>query len=458
METQHAVKVLRNNQTLPWDKNTINIGGPNSNYGFGCIDGFVMALKIEGDQVYLSAVDFGAHLTRHIYNSLRSLWNKKEKEIGSLESAVKSGRDYDFKSPLFMPVNGQELYFAQYYELTLKLILENIRNGFFQMNYWRPLCLPTSERIDGKDSDFAISGQIYKFDLTLMPIFWPALLNSRHPSFSGANVWLSSKEINRAPAPFTSFISFKAASAYHPSRNPAVFERDQFNLLFRDRLVLHDALIRTFDGDKISEGTGSNLHVILPNGTIITDPNDGTTFPGLTQDFVHRIVNSEIGKLFGWKMERRYISESELTALSQKGAELFLTGSACGIVPISKIITTKNGEPPSSSDLADYTIYEFEPGPKTQTQIIADCYRCFSLGDDALVSKSGRMICGTGKMEGFSTWPLLIEVPENLRAAAVEVFTNFNPKLGQLKSPPDQIMRSELVKPLRAREVRKLNF
>ncbi|WGK70326.1 aminotransferase class IV [Candidatus Haliotispira prima] len=79
----------------------------------------------------------------------------------------------------------------------------------------------------------------------------------------------------------------------------------------------------------LEEGSGSNIFVLLKNGTLVTPELKDTILPGITRDSVIKLAKAE-----GTCVEERPVSISELLS---DGAELFATGTAAGLVPIHGI-------------------------------------------------------------------------------------------------------------------------
>jgi branched-subunit amino acid aminotransferase/4-amino-4-deoxychorismate lyase len=439
MANEHAPLVLRDRTLVRWEENRINMASVPVQYGYGCLDGIVNTLKMEGDRVFLSTVDAGAHFARHIYNSARSVLYQSKEEIGTLERAVAAGRAYDFGYPLSLETREGDMDFRAYHSLYLELVLENFRHGFVHGNYARPFYSPCDERKDGEESDFQINGRIYKKTFSIMMQHWPNLLGPRRPDFPGLNILLCRD--SRSPFPGTSLIEYKAESGYAPTRGPAVEEKNRFNERFGDKLMIHDILLMDHGGAFVREASGSNLFFIAQSGLVHTPSLDGSIFPGLTRDFVIRLIESEFGELSFLKMDAgclnsRRIRIDDVRWLSEYGGEMFLAGTALGVIPVKRLVVPKK-ENPQAVD--DYEVLEFRTGPDTKTALIQDCYKCFSVGDAFEVSEKGKRI----QVNGFVSCPLLIEVPEHLRHRARDKLIPAG-----LDMPLDQTMRSGKVRPL----------
>ena len=440
MPNEHAPLVLRDRTLIRWEENTINMASVPVQYGYGCLDGIVNALKADGERVFLSTVDAGAHFARHMFNSVRSVLYGKKDAAGTLEKAVSAGRAYDFGYPLSLETRDGPVDLRAYYQLYLSLVFENMRHGFVHGNYVRPFYSPCDERNDGEESDFAINGRVYKKTFSIMMQYWPGILAPRSPDFPGLNILLCRD--SRSPYPGTSLIEFKHESSYAPTRGPAVEEKERFNALFGDKLRIHDVLLMDHSGRYVREASGSNVFFIAQSGLVHTPALDGSIFPGLTMDFVTRLVRGEAGDVLGLLMDddrclkRGKIGVSDARWLSEHGGEMFMSGSALGIIPVRRLLVPKVDNP---AGMDDYELLEFRTGPDTKTSLIRDCYSCTSVGSAFELEWKGRRM----QADEFSSWPLLMEVPENLRRRAMDKFVPTEPGL-----PLDQVMRSGRVRPV----------
>jgi branched-subunit amino acid aminotransferase/4-amino-4-deoxychorismate lyase len=446
MANEHAPLALRDKQLIPWEDNRINMASVPVQYGYGCLDGIINTLKVDGGRVFLSTVDAGAHFARHIFNSVRSVLYKKAEEAGTLEQALSAGRAYDFGYPLSLETREGPMDLREYYSLYLSLVFDNMKQGFVHGNYVRPFYSPCDERKDGEESDFQINGRIYKKTFSIMMQHWPNILSPRHPDFPGLNVLLCRDSLS--PYPGTSLIEYKHESSYAPTRGPAVEEKERFNALFGDKLKIHDILLMDYSGNHIREASGSNIFFIAPSGFVHTPGLDGSIFPGLTRDFVLRLLKSKIGTELGFVVDDRheYTQRVDLETarwFSMHG-EMFLTGSALGIIPVKRLVVPKKENP---QVLEDYEIMEFRTGQDTKTALIQDCYKCFSVGDAFEVSDGAKRV----QVSEFASWPLLIEVPEHLRQRAIEKLVPQGMDL-----PLDQTMRSGKVRPVPSKTERRI--
>ncbi|MFN7991309.1 MAG: aminotransferase class IV [Candidatus Micrarchaeia archaeon] len=433
MPNEHAPFTVRDDALVAWKENLLNLASVPVQYGYGCLDGMVNTLRTVGGDVFLSAVDAGAHFARHIYNSARSVLYKSPAETGTLEQAVRAGRSYDMDYPLSLETRAGPLGFKAYYGLYLKLMRENFAEGFVHGNYVRPFYAACDDRVDGTRSDFAINGRVYQKTFSMMMQHWPGILSPRHPDFPGLNILVCRE--SRCPAPGTSLIGFKSSSTYAPTRGPAVEEKNRFNDRFGQILTAHDILLYDHTMQAFREASGSNLFVVSRDGTVYTPALDGSIFPGLTRDFVVRLIGSDAGAALGLRLREDDLGEGWLPHLSRDGGEVFFTGSALGVIPARRLILPRTKDP---RDITDYDIHEFSAGVGTFASVISDCYRCFSIGDAFEVSY------GRGKkalVRDFEEASLLFEVPRHLRDQASERFMKLD-GTRPLDMPADQCLRS----------------
>ena len=445
MPNEHAPLVLRDHDLVSWQQNVINLAGVPVQYGYGCLDGMVNTLKVVGDSVFLVAVDAGAHFARHIYNSARSVLFSTEEESGTLERAVDAGRSYDFSYPLVVEMKKGLLDLRTYYELYLKLMFENMQLGFVHGNYVRPFYCPSDQRKDGDPSDPQINGRAYEKTFSIMMLHWPNLLGPRSPTFPGLNILLARS--SRSPYPGTSLIEFKAESSYAPTRGPAVEEKNRFNDRFGDKLTVHDILLLDHSGKHLREASGSNLFFIDNKGTIITPSLDGSIFPGITRNFVIDLANRLEAEGFDYSFHNSYhhdayIGLDQIRLLSKFAGEMFLTGSALGVIPVKRLVIPKKDNPET---LADYEVLDFKTGPDTRTALIQDCYSCVSVGDAFEVSANGKRV----RIDEFASWPLLLEVPAPLGDKAKQLLMPSG-----LDKPLDQTLRTGRVIPMASERTR----
>ncbi|MDO8554256.1 MAG: aminotransferase class IV [Candidatus Micrarchaeota archaeon] len=413
-------------------------------YGYGCLDGQVNGLVLDEGKAFLVAVDLGAHIARHIYNSLRSVEYRTVEQIGTLEEAIKLGRNYDSDYKNRLATRTGEIGFREYFDIYIRLMFENMNQGFVHGNYVRPFYAPCDERIDGEQTDFQINGRIYKKTLTIMMLHWPALLVPRVPTFDGLNVLLTTS--SASPYPGTSLIEYKAESSYAPTRGPAVEEKNQFNDRFGKELIIHEVLIFDHSRKFAREGSGSNLFLYDPRSrTFYTPYLDGSIFPGLTRDFVMRLIKGEFGETLNLKVQELNFDDKFIGDVAKHGGELFLTGSALGVVSARRLIVRNDKK---SGTLTDYDIIEFERQPESPVSRIGDCYRCFSSGNGAEIKTKE----GTVRMTEFSSWSVMFEVPKELATKAKEAYTSINGT--RLDLPTDQILRSGKVIAITPRERR----
>ena len=438
MQNEHPPFVLRDGELISWKENNLNLSGPTANYGVSCIDGMITTIKVINDRFYLVFPDFGAHLARHIFNGSRSVRNVDEEDIVSLDEAIRLGRLYESHPSLKFKLNqNQDLNFTTYMEKFVNLFIELIKKDFGYANYIRPIFVLSDSRMaDDLPNDCAIDASLYKANYAVNPMYWPAILGPRHPAFSGYNVLIAQKYL--APAPDTSKIQFKAGSTYDPTRNPGVAEKNAFNCLFGSHSngFIHDILLLDYTRTYLSEGSGSNIVIVEPNGTFISPLIDGTVFPGLTQRFVHNdLVQGEVGKTLGWNSAYRNISVDELAQLANRGCEMFLTGSAAGIIPIKRIYIPSIRKVKTTGDAR---LVEFKTGPDTLTALVRDCYQSFSIGEVCEINQNGKKV----RMTSFEGVPLMIELPPQFAPKAFDKLTHFSPKFERVSVPLDQIMQS----------------
>jgi branched-chain amino acid aminotransferase len=79
----------------------------------------------------------------------------------------------------------------------------------------------------------------------------------------------------------------------------------------------------------IVEVWSSNFFVILKDGTVVT-PKLGSILPGITRDSVLTIARD----IYKWPVEEREITLQEVL---DNGKEVFFTGTAAVIVPVTEI-------------------------------------------------------------------------------------------------------------------------
>ncbi len=434
--SSHAPMALKNDTMVWWAGNTTNLSGVSTQYGYGCLDGMVNTLRVDGNgNVFLSAVDAGAHFARHLYNAAKSVLFRDD--VDTLEEALRAGRAYDFSYPVSLPAGTGILSLKRYYELYLMAMFTNMGNGFVNPNYVRPFYGPSETRLDGVENDFSIDGSAYSGRFTIMSMYWPGILGPRKPEFEGGNVLLTTR--STSPHPEGSFIQFKHASGYALTRGPAVAEKVAFNRRFGSAVMAHDILLLDPGRQYITEASGSNLF-LLHNGMAMTPVADGSIFPGLSRDILLRFI-----RMFGEQLGIDRVSEGDITLeatrrMAAEGAELFFAGSALGIFPVKTLIVPKHGKP--SDKLDDYEMMEFRTGTDTKTAVLRDMYRCFSIGRGFEVLPEKLNGTGARECREFTSWPLLMEVPKELRTKAVEMLT-----LGT-NLPFDQQLPSNKVRPL----------
>ena len=126
MKVDHAPLVLNNSSLVKWNENTTNISSISINYGFSCIDGIYLSYNGEA----LHIIDLGAHLARHIFNSLSTLKNLdlSEKlgvvsEEEGLEKTIEIGRSGNFSNfPLKLAIGKIEIGLSEYFNLFIKTL------------------------------------------------------------------------------------------------------------------------------------------------------------------------------------------------------------------------------------------------------------------------------------------------------------------------------------------------
>ena len=79
----------------------------------------------------------------------------------------------------------------------------------------------------------------------------------------------------------------------------------------------------------LEEGSGCNIFVLRKDGTLVTPDLKDTILPGITRDSVIELARAE-----GINVEERPVAIDELLT---DGAELFVTGTAVGLISIHNV-------------------------------------------------------------------------------------------------------------------------
>ncbi|MBI5051535.1 hypothetical protein HZC08_02130 [Candidatus Micrarchaeota archaeon] len=447
IKNEHAPLVIRNFGLVPDSKNIINLLGVAVEYGFGCLDGFVSSLVSHEEKLYASFVDLGAHVARHLMNSNRVVNSRTIGEVGTLEEAIRGGRDYSYSASMLSPARGT-LDFETYTTLFLKMIFENMKLGFAVPNYHRPFYCPSDLRLDALQIDPRIAASLYEGLFSVMSLYWPDILGPRSPTFQGLNVLVSLS--SESPFPTQNCpIQFKGSGLYQAIRGPAVREKEIFQATFGQQLAsmfgtgtaIHDVALLDVYRQHLTELSGSNLFLVDPRAGSVETPKTTTAiFPGLTRHFGLSQLSGDLGNLFGLQSP----TEAELSInlirhVAASGGELIATGSALGFIPVKRLFVPKNNSPNS---LSDYEIIEFKTGPDSFGAVLGDVYRCFSTSQGAKV----RTERGSLDLSDHVSWNVLVEIPNELKRQALHRFTLG----GRVEVPPDTLMRSGKVTPFRA--------
>ncbi|MBI5227735.1 aminotransferase class IV [Candidatus Micrarchaeota archaeon] len=360
-QTGHAPFVARDLQVIPWNENVMNLISTLMNYGLASIDGSIFSLKQTENGLYLVFVDGFAKSFRFPYNVAMASGEFEEEDIGTLDQAIRSSRNHDFSYPVSLPLQTGALTAQSSHDLLILTAFANFEAGFVEMNYLRPIAGPSDCTKKGVPADCAIDANLYHTTFSLIPFFWPAILGPKSPTHPGINVLLSQN--SHSPHPSVDRIRFKASSEYH-TRSRAVREKRLFNARFagnnpKSEFYLGDVLLLDWAMNYLREASGSNFFVVEQDGTFHTPKADGSIFPGLNRRFVIMdLVNGPVGKAMGWKMadEEEEMSLADLRNYRKKGASVFFTGSALGVVAAKKVIIAKVPRPTS---LSDYEILDF---------------------------------------------------------------------------------------------------
>ncbi len=422
----HAPYVSIDGNLVPWDRNLGNISSVGMQYGAGCLDGMVHSVGVTFDGVpFIAIPDFFRHLGRHMFNSARSVLLDP---VSSLEDAYRLA--VEGKSAISLPTeNGRLVNFEDYQRMYLRYVFACMNEGRVDTNYSRPFYYVTDQVINqvlnGPDNSFAIDPTLYNKSLVLMFERWPHLLAPRDTEFAGLNVLLT--DVSLSPAPAASFIQYKSASSYQPTRGPAVKLKNDINARFSAELgfAINDVMLLDHTGRFVREASGSNCFFVRPNGSMLTPRTDGSIFPGLTRQFVLDLAASEVGGLLGLKIEHQDLYGSAIDTFA-RGGEMFLTGSALGLIPVKRVVVPLKPNPTSKDD---FRVIEF--GEPRISKVIADCYRAFSLGFGAEVQigdKKARM--------DMSDKTLRVEIDRDMHERAVSFYRQ------KRDLPLDQIMRS----------------
>lgn len=441
--TTHGQVVFRDGLFVPWDQNSVNVSSVSVQYGYGCLDGLVATLsESPSGDLALVIPDGFAHAARHIYNSLRSVHFRSDSELGSLQDTLDAARKLDFSyfdsRCIYLPKSATGMVsnfrFVDYVSALVDLQKELLNANFPFANYIRPFYSPTQVRLDEVDNDFAIAGSSYRHSISIMAEAWPRILGPRHPDFLGAPVLVVSD--STSPHPDSSLIQFKHSSAYAPHRGPAVAQKERYAKETGE--MVGDILLPDYSRKFLTEGSGSNLFVVRKVGDtieVITPPLEGV-FPGVTQEIIFDFL-TKYGKDLGIRVSRKEIplNREYLQDLSNSGGEIFLTGSAAGVFPVSQLIVPKTlfkkGE-------IGYEKFNFATGNETVTALIRDFYRCFSVAQACQIRRGARADL---VVEEYVSHGIVIPIPAKASDSARDYFQNFNPAK-KLPKPPDHCLTS----------------
>lgn len=257
----------------------------------------------------LHVLSHGLHYASGVFEGMRAYGGKVFKMREHYERFHRSGELLDFK----VPYSVEELTAATE-ELLKKMNAVD--------SYLRPVAWRGSEMM-------AISAQKTTIHVAIASWEWP---HSHDKNAVEQGIRLAISKWKR-PSPETAPSASKAAGLYMictMSKHAA--ERDGY----------HDAMMLDFRGN-IAEATGANIFLVQ-NGELHT-PTTECILNGIT-----RLTVMDLAKQRGIKVVERIIKEEEL----KETQEVFLTGSAAEVKPVSEI-----GH------------YKFQVGPITR-QLVAD--------------------------------------------------------------------------------------